>query len=262
MSGAAGTPLLDLGNGYRAEPWGPRTHRVYSPATLQHYLVDAAAGKCECPDSRVRKNTCKHLTLLKAALAAAARAPSAPESETGREVIRMTEAKPADAASDPGGPSGLAVAQDERLLYPVATVERLREAVKKFIEVRDGLLDASDIVATKHFAEVGRTGWDKVALAFNVSVDVEKCEPIEIGGRPAFRAKAVAAVPGNHRRSAAHGVCTLEEVQERSGKPEPRAAHFAAAIAESRAVKRALAGLTGGRDLAPEEIKAIQARKT
>ena len=253
-------PGLQLGSHLWGEDAGNGQWRVWSLQTLQTYVVDPGAGTCACPDHKIKKKECKHLAALKAALKAGA-TPSQAQSETEVKQMEQIMEKIKDGKSNAEPAEVSIVPVDSRVPFPLAELATLRKAVDKFIEIRNGLLTADDIVRIGKIAEPRRSGWDRTALAYGVSIEVPTLEPVQVDGKVAFRAKAVAWTPGRTRCTEGHAYCTVEEVNERSGKPDARAYHFAAATAESRAVKRAMVGLMGGGDLSAADIEAIEKRK-
>lgn len=234
--------------------------RIYSITSNRTYLLTSPGG-CTCPDSKIRKRTCKHQDLLRAALVSLAN-----QAREGGDNME-TKLESAQSPGNTGPDASLAVATGQGLgqvLFPVADLGTLRDAVKRFGEITRSLLDPQDVVEIQGTGEITRSGWDKVALAYSVSNDIVSVEPVTIAGKVAFRAKAK-VLTQNGRYSTGHGLCTVEEVRERTkkegGKRDPRELHFAMAIAESRALKRAMAGLAGAGDLTQAELQAIKNRK-
>lgn len=258
---------MEIGRDHWAQPQGGGQWRVWSIRTLDTYVVDPGAAVCSCPDAKIKKHPCKHVGLLRAHLsadsAAARPAPENPDSERGKEVKKMeikTEPKEAPTDGRAVEPAGI-VPLDSRIPFPLADIATLRKAVDAFIQIRNSILTPDDIYEVRKIGEIARTGWDRIALAYGVSVDVPLLEPCHLDGKAAFKAKAVATIPGGARSAAGHAYCTVDEVNERAGKPTAQAYHFAAAIAESRAVKRAMEGLVGAGDLSQAELEAIKRRK-
>lgn len=222
--------------------------RVYSLASDRSYLTDPDAGTCTCPGRRAGGRECRHLVMLRQIKPGGGDSMSAKEEAASQGELVVADPEPRE--------------DDGRLLVPVADLARLKETVRQFGEITRSLLDPEDVVEISGVGEITRSGWDKVALAYNVSADILSAEPVMIGGRLAFRAKARVMTAGG-RYSTGHGLCTVEEVRSRTSgkKRDPRELHFALATAESRALKRAMAGLVGAGDLTQEELAALRARK-
>lgn len=175
---------------------------------------------------------------------------------------------------------------DNSLLQPVADADEVVEVYDKFEEIKSKLLDhGTDTTEIGDNIHVNKSGWRKMATAFNVSTtEVEKEK--EVDGRIIrYRVKARATAPNgkasdgvamcssnesNFTNKVADGNTPKDEAQNLSDRPDrlvkvdnawrelPREEevnyHNLYAIAYTRAVNRAISDLVGGGEVSAEEL--------
>lgn len=171
------------------------------------------------------------------------------------------------------------------LIQPV-DIDRVVNLYEQFDELKSELLSNEDLTKIGQNVHVNKSGWRKIATAFNVSIEVENSK-LEIEGgvvKAAVRAKA--SVP-NGKVSSAIGMCssnesnhmekltdnknadTGEHMGDRNGKalwvdnawrrlkpPREVNEHNLIATAETRAKNRAISDLVGGGEVSAEEMGA------
>ena len=128
-------------------------------------------------------------------------------------------------------------------------VEAAKSAMDAFQALKAKLLDANDIVEIQNKKYIKRSGWRKIALAFNISTEIVSIEREKIGDVYVVRVKARAIAP-NGRVSEEVGVCDSSEF---SGNLKPTF-HNIEAKAVTRAINRAISNLVGGGELSAEEV--------
>lgn len=184
-------------------------------------------------------------------------------------------------AEVPAAPDG-----DNSLLQPVADAEDVVAVYDKFEEIKSKLLDhGTDTTEISGSIHVNKSGWRKMATAFNLSTtEVEKEK--EIDGRIVrYRVKARATAPNgktadgvamcssnesNFTTKVADGNTPLEEAENLADRPDRLVKvdgawrelpmeeevnfHNLYAIAYTRAVNRAISDLVGGGEVSAEEL--------
>lgn len=188
------------------------------------------------------------------------------------------ESKPAPAAS--GGNS---------LVRPVADVQEVAEVYEQFENIKSGLLKSGDTQSIgggkNKQTFITKSGWRKIATAFNVSVDVVEKERSVDDGVLTWRVKARATAPNgkvteswstcasnesNHMEYIGKNLKDVEQhklyepdddsIMKVDGKwrrlKEPREVneHDILATAETRAKNRAISDLVGGGSVSAEEV--------
>lgn len=171
------------------------------------------------------------------------------------------------------------------LLKPV-DIDEVVGLYEQFGELKSRLLNSDDLTNIQGSPHVNKSGWRKIATAFNVSIEVEDVEIEVEDGIVIARAKAVATAP-NDKRSSAFGTCASNEsnhmeklsdnknadIDEFMGGREGEAIwvdnawrrlkppkevneHNIVATAETRAKNRAISDLVGGGEVSAEEMGA------
>lgn len=188
----------------------------------------------------------------------------------GGEVTGVTDTAPPAASGE------------NSLVRPVANVEEVAEVYQQFESIKEGLLkeeDTQQIGAGKNKTRfITKSGWRKIATAFNVSVDVTAKERSVEDGVVVWRVKARATAP-NGKVTESWSSCAsnesnhMEYIKDQSqdfsdeddvfkvdGKfrrlKHPREVndHDILATAETRAKNRAISDLVGGGSVSAEEV--------
>ncbi|MEM0050486.1 MAG: hypothetical protein QXW39_08165 [Candidatus Bathyarchaeia archaeon] len=128
-------------------------------------------------------------------------------------------------------------------------VEGTVEALNAFQKLKTSVLDRNDTVDIGGKAYIKRSGWRKIALAFNISTEVVSIEREKIGETYIVRVKARALAP-NGRPSEEVGVCDSSEF---TGGLKPTY-HNIESKATTRAINRAISNLVGGGEVSAEEV--------
>jgi len=174
---------------------------------------------------------------------------SAPESETP-----VIEAEVVNEAVEPDAPGAEIVTRPtHEVLMPMDT-EQVVEGMKAYQQLLPQLLDQGDYQEARDGRFVKKSGWRKIARAFNLSVTIVR---IEVGrdeeGRP-VRAECVArAIAPNGQMQDADGYCTISEF---TGKRlnDVKLENTLRATATTRAKNRAIADLVGMGEVSAEEM--------
>jgi hypothetical protein len=174
-----------------------------------------------------------------------------------------------------------AEAPESGVIRPVSDIESVVEVYEEFDEIKDRLLDKNDIQKISGSPHVTKSGWRKIATAFNVSVEVTEEEKVVEDGVIKYKVTAEATAP-NGKTMTGGGMCSsnesnftekmtggsVDEYRDRDDvfkidgswrrvKP-PKAVneHNVRAIAETRAKNRAISDLVGGGEVSAEEMSA------
>jgi len=124
--------------------------------------------------------------------------------------------------------------------------------MRAFQELKSKLLDENDLVVIEGKKYIKRSGWRKIALAFNISTKIVEVSREEKDGKYIVRVKARAIAP-NGRVSEEIGVCDSSEFE--SGRLKA-SIHNIETKATTRALNRAISNLVGGGEVSAEEIIA------
>lgn len=188
------------------------------------------------------------------------------------------ETKPAPSAN--GGNS---------LVRPVADVDEVAQVYEDFEKIKEGLLKSSDVQeigkGRNKSAFIKKSGWRKIATAFNVSVDITRKEKSVENGVITWRVEARATAPNgrsntawsacssnesNHMEYIGKGNMEKEAAQEKAGEdatvlkvdgkwrrlktPQEVQEHDILTTCETRAKNRAISDLVGGGSVSAEEV--------
>ena len=134
------------------------------------------------------------------------------------------------------------------LVYP--NVVEAVSTMRAFQELKSKLLDENDVVQIEGKKYIKRSGWRKIALAFNISTEIVEVSREEKDGKYIVRVKARAVAP-NGRISEELGVCDSSEFENGRLKPS---IHNIETKATTRALNRAISNLVGGGEVSAEEI--------
>ena len=132
-------------------------------------------------------------------------------------------------------------------------VQAALDVVQAMQDIKARLLDENDVVEIQGKKYIKRSGWRKVALAFNISTEIVSVEREKIGDIYVVRVRARASAligKGIIRISEEVGVCDSSEF---TGNLKPTL-HNIEAKATTRAINRAISNLVGGGELSAEEI--------
>lgn len=171
------------------------------------------------------------------------------------------------------------------LIQPVSEVDDVVRVYEKFEEIKEKLLDSSDTTSIGDGIHVNKSGWRKIATAFNVSTSEVEYQMIEDDDVVRFRVKARATAPNgksadgiamcgsnesNFTQRIADGNTPEEEAENLASNPERLVRidgawrqlpqmnevnhHNIYATAYTRAVNRAISDLVGGGEVSAEEM--------
>jgi len=132
-------------------------------------------------------------------------------------------------------------------------VELAKKAMAQFEQIKTEILNNdTDIVIIEGKKYIKRSGWRKIALAFNVTTEIVKIEREKIDDKYVVRVLARAKAP-NGRISEEMGISDSGEFEK--GKLKGKGTyHNIEAKATTRAINRAISNLVGGGELSAEEI--------
>lgn len=171
-------------------------------------------------------------------------------------------------------------APENSLVRPVANIDEVVKMYDQFEDIKEKLLDkTSDLTNIQGNPHVNKSGWRKIATAFNVSIELVESQVWVDDG--IVKAKALArATASNGKTATAGGMCASNEsnhmvkledhpnksdpedddVYRIDGKwrvlkpPEAVNEHNIVSIAETRAKNRAISDLVGGGEVSAEEM--------
>lgn len=139
----------------------------------------------------------------------------------------------------------LAVKEPE-LIAP-ASVERTLEALKRFQEFKTRALSKNDYVVIQGKRTVKKSGWLKYALACSLSLELREEREDRREGEVIYH-YAYRAIAPNGRYADAVGSASSKERQY------AHEVHDVRALAQTRAMERAISNLVGGGELGAEEL--------
>jgi hypothetical protein len=132
-----------------------------------------------------------------------------------------------------------------------APVEQVLESWNTFQKIKEKILNKDDVqeIAGKTF--IKRSGWQKIALAFNVSTTILEERRIDSPDFDFTYIIKVEARAPNGRVAEATGACSKSE---KTSKNMPGTVHNVLAHATTRAMNRAISNLCGSGAVSAEEI--------
>ena len=165
------------------------------------------------------------------------------------------------------------------VVKPVDDLDQVVEAYDKYEEVKERLLSTSDVTQISGNNFINKSGWRKIATAFNLSIETLDTERTVEDGVVRYQVKARAVAP-NGKAVTGYGLCGSNESNfMETGTPDgtttpedhdeylhvdgrwrrlkqPRAVdeHVVQATAETRAKNRAISDLVGGGEVSSEEM--------
>ncbi|PMP83312.1 MAG: hypothetical protein C0175_01990 [Caldisericum exile] len=143
---------------------------------------------------------------------------------------------------------------DEKAITPITevvmpNVQMTIEVMKLFQEIKEKVLDDNDIVIISNKRYIKRSGWRKIALAFNITTEIKEIQREKIDDKYVVRVVARAIAP-NGRTSEEVGISDSSEF---TGNLKA-SMHNIESKAVTRAINRAISNLVGGGELSAEEI--------
>lgn len=168
---------------------------------------------------------------------------------------------------------------ENTLVQPVEDIDAVVDLYDRFDEIKEKLLQDEDIQIIQGNKHVKKSGWRKIATAFNLSIDVVNKEKDVTDGVVTWRVEARAIAPNgktatswsacasnesNHMdkwkkgREAAEDrddVFSVDNKMRRLKKPREVNEHNILSTAETRAKNRAISDLVGGGSVSAEEIE-------
>lgn len=146
-----------------------------------------------------------------------------------------------------------AVEVKQSIVEPAVSAEQLVQHMKRFNELKAKLLDKEDVVTIQNKPFVKRSGWRKIALAFNISDEILKEEKQEYQDHYTWRITVKVTAP-NGRSAIGVGACSSNEKTFIHGE------HDVYAISHTRAKNRAISDLVGSGEVSAEEIEGLEHR--
>lgn len=201
-----------------------------------------------------------------------------PEEEEDRqeakevEVIDEGESEPLPQLDDDSS------VEKDSLIQPVDNIDEVVELYDQFEEIKSDLLDKDDITNIKGRIHVNKSGWRKIATAFNVSVEVVEENVWVDDGIVKAKVKAKATAPNgkesvNISMTASNesnfmdddapvpekprndpGYLKIDGKWRRLKDPKEVNEHNILTMAATRAKNRAISDCVGGGDVSAEEI--------
>jgi hypothetical protein len=143
---------------------------------------------------------------------------------------------------------------DEKAITPTTevvmpNVQMTIEVMRLFQEIKEKVLDDNDIVFIGNRKYIKRSGWRKIALAFNITTEIKEIQREKIDDKYVVRVVARAIAP-NGRISEEVGISDSSEF---TGNLKA-SMHNIESKAVTRAINRAISNLVGGGELSAEEI--------
>jgi hypothetical protein len=142
---------------------------------------------------------------------------------------------------------------DEKAITPteivMPNVQMTIEVMRLFQEIKEKVLDDNDIVIISNKRYIKRSGWRKIALAFNITTEIKEIQREKIDDKYVVRTIARAIAP-NGRISEEVGISDSSEF---TGNLKGTL-HNIESKAVTRAINRAISNLVGGGELSAEEI--------
>jgi len=140
--------------------------------------------------------------------------------------------------------------QSTTSVIPRPNVEGTVEAMNEFQKLKQKVLNANDTVTISGKQYIKRSGWRKIAMAFNISTEIVKIEREKIDNTYVVRVIARAKNIGG-RVSEEAAVCDSTEFERGNLQGT---LHNIETKAVTRAINRAISNLVGGGEVSAEEI--------
>jgi len=123
------------------------------------------------------------------------------------------------------------------------------EALGKFLELKEKVLQKDDVIVIAGKKYIKRSGWRKIALAFNISTEIVSVDRDYASNLKICHVKARATAP-NGRVSEEIASCDSSEFDNKV----KFSIHNLETKAATRAINRAISNLVGGGEVSAEEI--------
>lgn len=185
--------------------------------------------------------------------------------------------------SNDGGGSNLPAADDEGgIVRPVEDIESVVEVYDQFEKIKSELLGSEDVTKINTNNHINKSGWRKIATAFNLSIETLATKREVDNGVVSYTVTARATAP-NGKTVTGNGMCASNESNHmvkvtddkseysdyedrddvfevdgalrRLKEPKEVNEHNIMATAETRAKNRAISDLVGGGEVSAEEMK-------
>ncbi len=142
--------------------------------------------------------------------------------------------------------------QESGIVQAAASVEELKAAMEIYQKLLKELLDETDVVAIKEKKYIKKSGWLKLAKAFNLSIKVidERKEIFENPKGYAYHI-TVRCIAPNGREVEDLGSCDTSEKTEDSE-------HVIRTMAKTRATSRVIAAMIGASESPAEDMEAAK----
>lgn len=191
--------------------------------------------------------------------------------------VEASESKPDDTDSDLPAPDS-----ENSIVKPVENIDEVVEVYDQFDEIKKRLLSSGDVTKIGSNNHINKSGWRKIATAFNLSVETMEVSNIVDEGVVKYMVKARATAP-NGKTVTGTGMCASNEsnhmetldkgkpddaderddIMKVDGKwrrlkdPQEVNEHNIIATAETRAKNRAISDIVGGGEVSAEEMKSF-----
>lgn len=180
----------------------------------------------------------------------------------------------------PSETTAQAEARENTVIRPVDNIGEIAEMYEQFDEVKKQLLKNEDVTPIGDNLHVNKSGWRKIATAFNLSVEVQGHPTIQTDDGVVHVTVQARTRADNGKTATATGTCSSnesnfmetlkegqgdwntedEDVMKVDGKwrrlrnPREVNRHNLIATAETRAKNRAISDLVGGGEVSAEEL--------
>jgi len=160
---------------------------------------------------------------------------------------KATAETPSEVSAGAGVPMSV---ETSPIVRQAVSAEVMKEQMRQFQNLKASLLDKSDVATIQNKPFIKRSGWRKLALAFNLSDEIIKEEKEIIGDEFEWRIWVKAWAP-NGRFSTGIGGCCSDE------RDFAHLRHDVYATAHTRAKNRALSDLIGSGEVSWEELRGM-----
>lgn len=154
---------------------------------------------------------------------------------------------PSEVTADAVFPMGV---EASPIVVPAVSAAVMRASMQQFQSLKAGLLDKSDIATIQNKPFIKRSGWRKLALAFNISDEIIKDERVVHNDDFECRIWVKVWAP-NGRSVVGIGACSSKE------RNFAHVEHDVYATAHTRAKNRALSDLIGSGEISWEELRGF-----
>ena len=136
------------------------------------------------------------------------------------------------------------------IVVPAVSAAAMRASMQQFQSLKASLLDKSDIATIQNKPFIKRSGWRKLALAFNISDEIIKDERVVHNDDFECRIWVKVWAP-NGRSVVGIGACSSKE------RNFAHVEHDVYATAHTRAKNRALSDMIGSGEISWEELRGM-----